>query len=205
MNKVGRAILYYYLWYVLFEKWFRIEQYLKSFKNKKSPALAELRTRGGTWTCLPAGRPARTLLPTGFYLNYKIELLFCIQMLKLHRKIGMRLSYDEIVINKKPLISQRLCTRGGTWTRTDITAHRILSPACLPIPPPGRPKKSKHGFDTVPGTMSERRDSNPRPQPWQGCALPAELLSHFLPVYRSGVQIYEAAGNAPNISAKKIR
>ena len=26
---------------------------------------------------------------------------------------------------------------------------------------------------------SERRDSNPRPQPWQGCALPAELLSLF--------------------------
>jgi hypothetical protein len=25
--------------------------------------------------------------------------------------------------------------------------------------------------------MSGRRDSNPRPQPWQGCALPAELLS----------------------------
>ncbi len=24
---------------------------------------------------------------------------------------------------------------------------------------------------------SERRDSNPRPQPWQGCALPTELLS----------------------------
>ena len=28
--------------------------------------------------------------------------------------------------------------------------------------------------------MSGRRDSNPRPQPWQGCALPAELLPHFL-------------------------
>jgi hypothetical protein len=26
--------------------------------------------------------------------------------------------------------------------------------------------------------MSERRDSNSRPQPWQGCALPTELLSH---------------------------
>ena len=25
---------------------------------------------------------------------------------------------------------------------------------------------------------SGRRDSNPRPQPWQGCALPAELLPH---------------------------
>ena len=70
--------------------------------------------------------------------------------------------------------------RDGNRTRTDITAHRILSPACLPIPPPGRPKKSKHGFDTVPGTMSERRDSNPRPQPWQGCALPAELLLHLI-------------------------
>ena len=26
---------------------------------------------------------------------------------------------------------------------------------------------------------SEKRDSNPRPQPWQGCALPTELFSHF--------------------------
>jgi hypothetical protein len=27
------------------------------------------------------------------------------------------------------------------------------------------------------GLWSEKRDSNPRPQPWQGCALPAELFS----------------------------
>ena len=33
---------------------------------------------------------------------------------------------------------------------------------------------------------SERRDSNPRPRPWQGRALPAELLS------RSGRQIYSS-------------
>ena len=26
------------------------------------------------------------------------------------------------------------------------------------------------------GNWSEKRDSNPRPQPWQGCALPTELL-----------------------------
>ena len=26
---------------------------------------------------------------------------------------------------------------------------------------------------------SEKRDSNPRPQPWEGCALPTELLSHY--------------------------
>ena len=31
-----------------------------------------------------------------------------------------------------------LCTRGGTWTRTAISGHRILSPACLPISPPGQ-------------------------------------------------------------------
>ena len=44
--------------------------------------------------------------------------------------------------------------------------HRILSPACLPIPPPEQTLKS-----------SEKRDSNSRPQPWQGCALPTELFS----------------------------
>ena len=27
--------------------------------------------------------------------------------------------------------------------------------------------------------LSEKRDSNPRPQPWQGCALPTELFSHI--------------------------
>ena len=27
-------------------------------------------------------------------------------------------------------------------------------------------------------SWSGKRDSNPRPQPWQGCALPTELFSH---------------------------
>ena len=27
--------------------------------------------------------------------------------------------------------------------------------------------------------MSGKRDSNPRPQPWQGCALPTELFPHY--------------------------
>ncbi len=49
--------------------------------------------------------------------------------------------------------------------------HRILSPARLPVPPSG-PVKKKSG----------RRDSDPRPQPWQGCALPTELLPHRLPL-----------------------
>ena len=28
-------------------------------------------------------------------------------------------------------------------------------------------------------SLSEKRDSNPRPQPWQGCALPTELFSRL--------------------------
>ena len=28
-------------------------------------------------------------------------------------------------------------------------------------------------------SLSEKRDSNPRPQPWQGCALPTELFSQL--------------------------
>ena len=28
-------------------------------------------------------------------------------------------------------------------------------------------------------TLSEKRGSNPRPRPWQGRALPAELFSHY--------------------------
>ena len=57
--------------------------------------------------------------------------------------------------------------------------HRILSPACLPVPPPGQvinlfKNKSLTGKE---GIWSERRDSNSRPRPWQGRALPTELLS----------------------------
>lgn len=47
--------------------------------------------------------------------------------------------------------------------------HWILSPTCLPIPPPER------GIFSI-KYQSERRDLNPRPPPWQGDALP---LSYF--------------------------
>lgn len=82
----------------------------------------------------------------------------------------------------------------------DRNDHGILSPACLPIPPPGPvislstgpkhpasacglapvvPLKQKNSPEGLQGSLglSERRDSNPRPRPWQGRALPAELLS----------------------------
>ena len=56
--------------------------------------------------------------------------------------------------------------------RVELTrpiGHYPLKVARLPIPPPGHEVK----------TWSDRRDSDPRPRPWQGRALPTELLSQI--------------------------
>ena len=98
----------------------------------------------------------------------------------------------------------------GNRTRTRLSANRILSPARLPVPPPGPPcpfvilpkrvftirtsanillPKTKNSTGQSRETLewnfflSGRRGSNPRPQPWQGCALPTELLPHFQPLF----------------------
>ena len=42
--------------------------------------------------------------------------------------------------------SPLLCAPGRDRTGTDITVHRILSPACLPIPPPGHTLISNNVF-----------------------------------------------------------
>ena len=52
--------------------------------------------------------------------------------------------------------------------------HTHLKRARLPIPPPGQLALRKQSFLSLSG----KRDLNPRPQPWQGCALPTELLPH---------------------------
>ena len=58
--------------------------------------------------------------------------------------------------------------------------HYPLKVACIPISPPAQ------GLLNL---LSGKRDSNPRPQPWQGCALPTELFpqislnfARFLPL-----------------------
>ena len=60
--------------------------------------------------------------------------------------------------------------------------HTHLKRARLPIPP--------LGLDfNIPSlryqNMSGKRDSDPRPQPWQGCALPTELFPQFFLLLRS--------------------
>src|SRR5688500_895803 len=86
---------------------------------------------------------------------------------------------------------------GGNRTPTALADQRILSPLRLPVPPPRphhrrpRHREAASGFEplnrgfadlrlnhlaTPPHVAltkwSGKRDSNPRPQPWQGCALP---------------------------------
>ena len=54
----------------------------------------------------------------------------------------------------------------GQESNLHASRHTHLKRARLPIPPPG------HFLPY----MSGKRDSNSRPQPWQGCALPTELF-----------------------------
>ena len=49
--------------------------------------------------------------------------------------------------------------------------HYPLKVACIQISPPAQGLFEK---------LSGKRDSNPRPQPWQGCALPTELFPQTL-------------------------
>ena len=69
--------------------------------------------------------------------------------------------------------------------------HYPLKVARLPIPPPLQKllftkylNKDK-AWCCLQKNMSGKRDSDPRPQPWQGCALPTELFPQFFLLLRS--------------------
>ena len=68
-----------------------------------------------------------------------------------------------------------LITRDGLWLHS--TALQVFH---LNSSPYGY--FALHFYSFLKGTthLSERWDSNPRPQPWQGCALPTELLSQLV-------------------------
>lgn len=68
------------------------------------------------------------------------------------------------------------------YSRRDLNphgrnAHWILSPTCLPIPPLEQTFQEKipTRLNEI-GILSGKRDSDPRPRPWQGRALPTELF-----------------------------
>ena len=71
------------------------------------------------------------------------------------------------------------CTKGVLRMRLELTraiAHHPLKVACIPISPPEQFFYTKRATSVA--RLSEKRDSNPRPRPWQGRALPTELFSH---------------------------
>ncbi len=85
---------------------------------------------------------------------------------------------------------------------TRPNGHYPLKVARLPIPPP----RQMFVFG-----WSEKRDSNPRPRPWQGRALPTELFSRFCLFnsfqtlfFRIAMQSYNYFWNCANFSAKKL-
>jgi hypothetical protein len=64
-----------------------------------------------------------------------------------------------------------------------FSANRILSPACLPVPPPGWRCENNSSINKksirrrrMDFFLSGRPGSNRPPRPWQGRALPNELL-----------------------------
>ena len=59
--------------------------------------------------------------------------------------MGLLISKDKKQKNPQASLKvfRRLCTWDGNRTHTSVTAHGILSPACLPVPPPKRPSKTK--------------------------------------------------------------
>ena len=64
-------------------------------------------------------------------------------------------------------------------TRTNV--HYPLKVARLPIPPSGHLAPRVLRQEPLPWEgLSEKRDSNPRPRPWLGRALPTELFSQVL-------------------------
>lgn len=110
--------------------------------------------------------------------------------------------------------SFRLTRRAENGTRTRAARERFRETLQTP-PAPGRGalrsqvpsplirRHTKRGKNLSVSSLfwSGKRDSDPRPQPWQGCALPTELFPHrFPPPGASREACYPCFGIA-NISA----
>ena len=81
-----------------------------------------------------------------------------------------RAKFLSRVKQKKEMQSKNCISNFVRRMRLELTRpcdHYPLKVACIPISPPAQGLFEK---------LSGKRDSNPRPQPWQGCALPTELF-----------------------------
>ncbi len=76
--------------------------------------------------------PRISVLPKAFQLNASLLVGFFILASLQEQAI------DAARIKKASHFRERLRASGGNRTRTRVAANRILSPACLPVPPPRR-------------------------------------------------------------------
>src|SRR5450755_1375040 len=84
--------------------------------------------------------------------------------------------------------AELIARRGGSGNRTRVQgfagpclSHSAIPPAGLPLGGQARVPLSRTGrrrAGRLPALPSGRRDSNPRPSPWQGDALPTEPRPH---------------------------
>ena len=90
------------------------------------------------------------------------------------------------------------CARGGNRTRTRFFGEQDFK-SCVSTSSTTRAGSEQKNHPVLrDGYQSGRRDSNPRPSPWQGDALPAELLPHVYEL-KTGCKYTHC-----NVSAKKF-
>src|SRR5690606_12245274 len=76
---------------------------------------------------------------------------------------------DDVLIEHRresKFVNRRICKQAEFCGQSPIAAQETNSPC-------------RRHFNRRAIPKSGRRDSNPRHQPWEGCALPTELRPHF--------------------------
>ena len=124
----------------------------------------------------------------------------------------MRGRKDRLLFGTEDSAGQK--DKGGERIRTAASRFCRPLPYHLGTPPDMpvliqiliRPKRQTRGRDVI--SWSGRRDSNPRPQPWQGCALPAELHPRYalrasLPMFPAGWKLYYLQYGIKNQGTRK--
>ena len=116
---------------------------------------------------------------SGFELRSLVHLLFSIPWLYVQPGIFRRKCSSVMNTNKK---ADHNRSAFNLCPRRELNPHGRCGPqdfkSCVSTSSTTRaPKKIlPKDWEEI---LSGRRGSNPRPQPWQGCALPTELLPRF--------------------------